>query len=228
MLLTPHRHVIFPQKTETPVQRKNKPVLFLDRDGVIIKEKHYLSRPDQVELEYYINEFILFFKKRGWLVIVVTNQSGISRGYFGWNQYEDVTDRMIQLLDSDCCPDAIYANSGLDHKSESWRKPSPGMILQAAVDFALTDLSTSVLIGDKVTDLLAGHHAGIHNNILLKTGHGITESIDIVNAFKNMDNGIYPVENNVNDISCLKDNLQIYEDLEEALNNHYPYSNISR
>ena len=135
---------------------------------------------------------------------------------------------MIQLLDSDCCPDAIYANSGLDHKSELWRKPRPGMILQAAVDFSLTDLSTSVLIGDKVSDLLAGHHAGIHNNILLKTGHGITESIDIENTFKDMKNGIYPVENNINDVSCLKNNLQIYSDLEEALNNHHLYSNISR
>ena len=88
MLLTPRRHAIFPMKTKKLFHRENKPVLFLDRDGVIIKEKHYLSRADQVELEYYINEFILFFKKRGWLVIVVTNQSGISED-FGWNQYEE-------------------------------------------------------------------------------------------------------------------------------------------
>ena len=227
MLLTPHRHVIFPLKAQNLFQSKNKPVLFLDRDGIIIKEKHYLSSPDQVELEHYAREFISFFKKKGWLVIVVTNQSGISRGFFGWNQYEDVTHRMIQLLDYDCVPDAIYANSGLDHKLESWRKPTPGMILQAAVDFALTDLSTSVLIGDKVSDLLAGHHAGIHNNILLKTGHGITESIDIVNAFKNIENGIHPGINNINDVSCLKNNMQIYADLEEALSNHHLFSNIS-
>ena len=229
MLLNAHRHVIFPNKNYKRFCDNNSPAIFLDRDGVIIKEKHYLSRPDQVELETYAKEFISFFKKSGWLVIVVTNQSGISRGYFDWNQYESVTERMLSILDYECCPDAIYANSGLDHKSELWRKPEPGMILQAAQDFSLNDLSSSVLIGDKLTDLLAGYRAGVKNTILLKTGHGGKESANILQAFKEIKNiGNISTIKKTNEIADLKNTLKIYADLKVCFNNRHSFTNISK
>ena len=155
-----------------------KPALFLDRDGVIIKEKHYISDPEKVELEFYVKEFIRHFKSLDWYVIVITNQSGISRGYLDWKSYEEITQRMLSLLGSSSSPHAIYATSSLNDDNDSWRKPNPGMIIQSCCDFNI-DKSRSCIIGDKLSDLEAGFNAKLRDLILLKTGHGNGESLKV-------------------------------------------------
>ena len=165
------------------------PALFLDRDGVLIKDLHYLSDPDNVFLENGVTELLekAFISK--WKVIVVTNQSGISRGYLTWSDYDKVTSKMIKLLGIPNKISAIYANSIVsDKENKTWRKPSPAMLLQASKDLKI-DLKKSILIGDRFSDLLAGFRAGLKNVYHVSTGHGKDE-ISKVKSFFNSENKI--------------------------------------
>ena len=74
------------------------PALFLDRDGVIIKDCHYITSPEKVTLEAGILNLIIAAKNSGFKIIVITNQSGISRGFYGWHEYLKITERILQLL----------------------------------------------------------------------------------------------------------------------------------
>lgn len=152
-----------------------KPALFLDRDGVVIHDRHYISNPCDVTLIHGISDLILAANKAGFRVVIVTNQSGISRGFFSWNDYERVTERMLELLGSAAQPSAIYANGyGPDSLKSSWRKPNDGMLISAAQDLSL-DLRKSLLIGDRLSDMQAGFSARIKAIIHVLTGHGFTE-----------------------------------------------------
>ena len=87
----------------------------------------------------------------GWINIVITNQSGIFRGYFNWTDYENVTMKMIDLIGTPSSIKAIYANGSAPNSvlsTDSWRKPSPNMILNAAFEFNV-DIENSILIGDR-------------------------------------------------------------------------------
>ena len=154
-----------------------KPALFLDRDGVLVEDKHYLCEPDDVELCVGIKKLLAHAKSKQWPVVIVTNQSGIARGLFDWNAYESVTQRLLQLLGPEILISAIYANGhGPNAPLISWRKPSPGMLLAAAKDLNI-DLSRSILVGDRLTDLQAGASAGLPLLIHVLTGHGKQEQI---------------------------------------------------
>ena len=161
-----------------PEERKsheNKPALFLDRDGVIIKERHYLYEPNEVELHKGAARLIKAHKKQQQAVFIVTNQSGIGRGLFEWKDYELVTDRLIELLGIEAAPTAIYANGyGPNQGYEKWRKPNQGMLLEAYKDFKI-DLAQSILVGDRLSDLMAGIKAGLKEVIHVGTGHGRNE-----------------------------------------------------
>ena len=112
-----------------------KPALFLDRDGVLIEDKHHLCNPDDVQLCAGAKKLLEQAKNNHWPVVVVTNQSGIARGLFDWNDYESVTQRLLQILGTETLISAIYANGhGPNAPLSSWRKPSPGMLLAAAKD----------------------------------------------------------------------------------------------
>ena len=105
-------------------------------------------------------------------MVLITNQSGIARGLFQWRHFEMVNDRMQQLLGSDAPLAAIYANGhGPDAPANSWRKPSPQMLLQAATALNL-DLQRSLLIGDRLSDLQAGAAAGVAMLFHVLSGHG--------------------------------------------------------
>ena len=149
--------------------------LFLDRDGVLIEDKHYLSNPDHVQLCPGIKKLLKKAKDNQWPVVIVTNQSGIARGLFDWNAYESVTQRLLQLLGPEILISAIYANGhGPNAPLNSWRKPSPGMFLAAAKDLNI-DLSRSIVVGDRLTDLKAGASAGLPLLIHVLKGHGKQE-----------------------------------------------------
>jgi len=151
------------------------PALFLDRDGVIIEDCHHIRDPDQVRLCDGALALIRAAQSGGCPVVVITNQSGISRGLITWRDVERVNKRMLELLGPEAPITAIYANGhGPDAPSQSWRKPSPAMLRAAAADLSL-DLQRSLLIGDRLTDLRAGAAAGVTAVWHVLSGHGQRE-----------------------------------------------------
>jgi D-glycero-D-manno-heptose 1,7-bisphosphate phosphatase len=154
---------------------KPRPALFLDRDGVLIEDRHYLCKPEEVSLCLGAYMLLVQAASRQCPVVVVTNQSGIFRGIFDWDAYRDVTNRMLEILGAAAPLAALYANGhGPDAAPSSWRKPSPAMLIEAAADLNL-DLSRSLLIGDRLTDLKAGAAAGLKHLTHVLTGHGQKE-----------------------------------------------------
>ena len=161
-----------------------RPALFFDRDGVLIKECHYIRDANQVEIERGAKRLLRFAFDRGWLVVVVSNQSGISRKIISWDNYFKVTKKMISLFGEPNPLSAIYANSeGPDSKKNYWRKPSPEMILRS-VRLLNIDLSKSFMIGDRLTDIKSGLNAGIRFLVHTKTGYGEKED-KTINEFIN-------------------------------------------
>ncbi len=155
--------------------QKKRPALFIDRDGVIIEDLNYLSDPARVKLCRGAAPVLKEAFKKNLPVVIVTNQSGIARGFYEWESYEKVTLRMIDLLEVPCPITAIYANGFAPSKEKAdWRKPNPGMLFAAAKDLSL-DLSKSIMIGDRLSDLQAGTRAGVKLVVHVLTGHGENE-----------------------------------------------------
>ena len=150
--------------------------IFLDRDGVINKEINYLHKIEDFEFIDGIFDACLHFQSLGYKIIIITNQSGISRGYYSEIDYQKLTQWMldqfkyknINILDIFHCP------HGPDNTCDC-RKPKPGMFLKAKVKHN-TDMEKSWLIGDKEVDVIAANEAGIENTILVRSGHRIDES----------------------------------------------------
>ena len=162
-----------------------RPALFIDRDGTLNTETDYLHRPDEVELIPGAAEALARVNALGIPVIVVSNQSGIGRGKFGWEDFHAVMDRISELLAKrGARMDGIYAaphhEKGVgeyavgDHPD---RKPNPGMLLRAAQEHDL-DLARSWMVGDKAIDLEAGHRAGC-KAALVRTGYGQEEDASL-------------------------------------------------
>jgi len=152
--------------------------VFLDRDGTLNEEVGYLHEPQEVVLVPGAAQAVARLNARGIPVIVVTNQSGIGRGKYGWKEFQAVTDRIAVLLQEwHAHVDGVYAaphhEQGLGeyaHPDHPDRKPNPGMLLRAAAEYGL-DLSRSWMIGDKADDLEAGRRAGCRVALVL-TGYG--------------------------------------------------------
>lgn len=162
--------------------------LFLDRDGVVVHERHFLRDPEAIELITGAATAIARFRKLSFAIVLVTNQSGIGRGLFGWDEFFAVQARLDALLAEQmaridmvlACPHHPTDGVGPFRRSDSWRKPEPGMILFAA-DTLAVDLGRSTLVGDRLSDIEAGAAAGIGRLIHVHTGHGATER-DLVAA----------------------------------------------
>lgn len=182
--LSSHKHIILNYK-EINKSKIFRPAIFFDRDGVLIKDVHYISDPIDVELLPGVKEVLKKVSKYGWLIILVTNQSGISRGFSTWKDYEKVTIKMIEMIGEETFIDGIYANSYSPNaliSKRNWRKPNPGMIFAAAKQFNI-NLRNSVLIGDRLTDLISARNAGINKLIHVLTGHGKNEHESIMKFF---------------------------------------------
>ncbi len=148
-----------------------RPCVFLDRDGTIIEERHYLSDPDLVSLVPGAAGAIAAMRRKGYLVVVVSNQSGISRGYFTAEAAESVNRRMEELLEAGGAGlDAVYFCPHVDSDGCSCRKPKPGLIERACGDFDV-DLAGSYMVGDKMCDVMTGVNAGVRP-VLVRTGYG--------------------------------------------------------
>jgi D-glycero-D-manno-heptose 1,7-bisphosphate phosphatase len=155
------------------------PALFLDRDGVVIEEKNYISSPEQVVLLPGIPELIGAARQLGMAVVEVTNQAGIGRGYFGWPEFVRVEDRIAALLAGHgvtidavfACPFHPEGRAPYRHPNHPWRKPNPGLLIEAAEEMNLA-LDRSILVGDKDLDQLAARNAGLKLGIHVLTGYG--------------------------------------------------------
>lgn len=184
--------------------RQPTPALFLDRDGVVIEDCHHLSNPDQVQLCRGALHLIESAVRQGWPVVLITNQSGIARGLFQWRHFEMVNDCMQQLLGSDAPLAAIYANGhGPDAPASSWRKPSPHMLLQAASALNL-DLKSSLLIGDRLSDLQAGAAAGVATVFHVLSGHGPSARASVLQWHKQSLEALETVEATAQLVTALK------------------------
>ncbi|QNJ30596.1 D-glycero-D-manno-heptose 1/7-bisphosphate phosphatase [Synechococcus sp. PROS-9-1] len=164
----------------SPPFPSQSPALFLDRDGVVIEDCHYVCDPNKVRLCLGSRELIEQACRQGIPVVLVTNQSGISRGFFQWENFEAVNERMQELLGPDAPLSAIYANGyGPSGPVNSWRKPSPKMLLEAAMALNL-DLNGSIMIGDRLSDLQAGAAAGVATVCHVLSGHGLSARNSVV------------------------------------------------
>ena len=159
-----------------------RPALFLDRDGVVVQEADYLHRVEDIRIIPGAANTIAAANKRNVAVIMVTNQSGIGRGYYGWTEFKAVQNAIIaSLATAGAIVDAVYACAHhpqgkglLAHPNHPARKPNPGMLLQAASALAL-DLKSSWLVGDKADDVEAAQRAGIAGALQVTTGYGGAE-----------------------------------------------------
>jgi D-glycero-D-manno-heptose 1,7-bisphosphate phosphatase len=146
-------------------------MVLLDRDGTIIVHKEYITSPIDVKLIPGVAEGIRLLRKLGLIVAVVTNQSGIGRGYFGLNDLELIHQRMEKLLaDNGAAVDAIYFCPHHPDEGCECRKPAPGLALKAARDFGI-NLADSFVIGDNICDVELGQKIGA-TTILVRTGYG--------------------------------------------------------
>lgn len=150
--------------------------IFLDRDGVINEETSYLHKIEDFKFINGVFEACLYFAKLDYKIIIVTNQSGISRGYYTESDYQKLTKWLlaqfkknnISILDTFYCPHSPEFNCNC-------RKPKPGMFNQAKIKHSI-DIEKSWMIGDKENDILAAFSAGIKNTILVRSGHLIKEN----------------------------------------------------
>jgi D-glycero-D-manno-heptose 1,7-bisphosphate phosphatase len=165
---------------EAPVAaRGGGPALFLDRDGVVVEEVGYLGRVEDVALIPGAAAVIAAANARRIPVVLVSNQAGIGRGYFGWREFAAVQATIVRALaTAGARIDAVYAcphhprgTNGYAHPDHPARKPNPGMILRAATDLAIA-LDRSWLVGDKAIDVEAARRAGLAGALHVLTGHG--------------------------------------------------------
>jgi D-glycero-D-manno-heptose 1,7-bisphosphate phosphatase len=154
--------------------RELSQAVFLDRDGTINVERGYLLDPNEVELCPTAGEAIYTLNQLNLLIVVITNQAAMDKGFLSLEQFERINDRLwSELASVKAHYDALYF---CPHRLEATavchcRKPKPGLLLQAAKDFNI-DLPNSFMVGDKLTDIEAGHAVGCRTILLRSSGHG--------------------------------------------------------
>jgi D-glycero-D-manno-heptose 1,7-bisphosphate phosphatase len=148
-----------------------KPAIFIDRDGTIIHDADYLSCVDELEVFDFAREALSMLREKGYLIIVISNQSGVGRGMFDTAVvhaiHREINERLGGLID------AFYFCPHLPNNGCDCRKPAIGLLRLATEDFAI-DVPNSWVIGDKQSDVELGFNAGIATALVM-TGYGETE-----------------------------------------------------
>ena len=149
-----------------------KPAVFLDRDGTLIEEREYLHRPEQVVILPGAGAALHRLQSAGFELFMVSNQSGVGRGYFTMDEVERVNRHLLRELAREKVSFAkMYIAPEAPDAPSYGRKPSPRFLLDARDEFGL-DLAQSYMIGDKLIDLECGWNAGVKQSILVRTGYG--------------------------------------------------------
>jgi len=150
--------------------------IFLDRDGVINKEINYLHKIKDFEFIPGVFDACIYFNNLGYKIIIITNQSGIARGYFKESDYQVLTQWMVNQFNKNNIDilDVFHCPHGQDSPCKC-RKPKPGMLIEAKIKHNII-MEDSWMIGDKENDIKAAIDAGISNTILVKSGHKINEA----------------------------------------------------
>jgi D-glycero-D-manno-heptose 1,7-bisphosphate phosphatase len=168
-----------------------KRAVFLDRDGTLIAEKNYLHRPEDVEIYPGAGAALKRLADAGFQLVIVTNQSGIGRGYFTMAEAGRVNERVSHEFARDGVHFVqTYIAPEAPGQPSRGRKPSPQFLFDARDAFAL-NLAESFMIGDKLIDLECGWNAGVKKSILVRTGYGAEverESLDKLAAAVVVDN----------------------------------------
>lgn len=159
--------------------------VFLDRDGIIIEDKGYISSIVQITFIKNALECIRLLNEQGFCVIVVTNQSGVARGYYTVRSVITINNYLQEFLESRgayikqfyFCPHYEKGVIKVFSLPCKCRKPNPGMLLDAKKDHQL-DFTQTYLIGDKITDIQAGNRAGVKKSYLIPTNGDMTASVE--------------------------------------------------
>ncbi len=159
-----------------------KPAVFLDRDGVINVDHGYVGAIDDFEFVEDVFEACRRLKEQGYMLVVITNQSGIARGRYSEEQFQELTqwmdwnfdDKGVLLDGIYYCPHHPEKGVGQYKIDCDCRKPKPGMLLEAQSDLGI-DMANSVFVGDKADDMRAAMAAGIGTKILVETGKAVTD-----------------------------------------------------
>lgn len=154
-----------------------KKAIFLDRDGTINVDHGYVHQIDDFQFIEGVGKALKQLQDQGWLLVLVTNQSGIARGYFSEDQFLQLTEWFDWSLDEDygVVFDGIYycphhpEGKGEYKQDCDCRKPKAGMFTQAIADLGI-DPQQSVMVGDKLEDMQAAFNAGVKTKILVRTG----------------------------------------------------------
>jgi D-glycero-D-manno-heptose 1,7-bisphosphate phosphatase len=149
--------------------------IFFDRDGTLMEEVNYCADPSQVRVFPGVPEALRELKDAGFLNIIISNQSGIGRGCFSEAQYHAVQGELLRQIGGGLI-DAAYFCPDTPDAPSTYRKPEPGMLLEAARDFEI-DLARSVMVGDKTSDIECARRAGTRS-ILVATGYGLSQACD--------------------------------------------------
>lgn len=152
----------------------NRPALFLDRDGVINVDHAYVHRKEDFHFVDGIFALVAEANRKGYWVVVVTNQAGIGRGYYTESEFHELMAWVRQQFSLNggkidavyFCPDHPEHGVGEYRRASDFRKPAPGMLLQAAVDLDI-DLANSIMVGDKASDMEAALAAGVITRLCL-------------------------------------------------------------
>lgn len=158
------------------------PAIFLDRDGVLIENNPYYVRSwSDVKIYPEAIDALIRIDNSSYKVVIITNQSAVGRGLISYETAEDINKQLIAEIHSRGGQvDGIFMCHHSPEDDCTCRKPKPGLIFQAAKELKL-DLKRSLMIGDALTDLIAGQEAGIPTNVLVLTGRG-KEQASLVEA----------------------------------------------
>ena len=183
--------------------------VFLDRDGVICEDVNYIKTPSQCKLLPGVGSAIGLLNDLGLKIVIVSNQSGVARGYFTEEDVKQVNQKMLNELGGSCHIDAIYfcphhpeIGNQVYKKECDCRKPNPGMLNVAAQDLNL-DLKHSFMIGDKMDDVLTGYRVGCET-ILVLTGKGQEELALYTNPNRHSSKKCVTPDNIASDLSVAR------------------------
>ena len=146
--------------------------VFLDRDGTLIEEREFLRQPEQVAVLPGVGAALKRLAEAGFALFMVSNQSGVGRGYFTMADVEKVNGHLCAELDREGVSfRKIYIAPEVPGQPSRARKPSPQFLFDARDEFGV-DLAQSFMIGDKLIDLECGWNAGVKKSLLVRTGYG--------------------------------------------------------